>query len=85
MRKKIYFYYEKENIQLNKGIYKFKIFRITGKKNNFVFDNTFKNLEFNFYGNDKIYSLNSGADLMSYSYNYISKNYRRIYFLSELS
>ena len=84
--KEIHCYYEIENIQLYKGTYKFKTFRITGKKNNFVFDNTFKNLEFNFYGNDKIYSLNSVmVDFMTYSYNYISKNYRRIYFLLELT
>lgn len=66
-----------------KGLFKYKTFRSTGNINNFIFDESFHNTQFYFYGNDKIHPiclLYFGLTNLNY---YISENSRRISFLYE--
>ena len=82
-RKKIYCNYEYYNIETNKGIYKYKTFRANGKKNNFVFDESFINKQFYFNGNDRIVNFASLFLRSATVYSFISENSRRFYFLYE--
>ena len=75
--------YQFWNIQLDKGLYKYKTFRVTGKKNNFVFDDSFINKQFYFNGNDRIHPFSLIFLRNANIYHYISENSRRFYFLYE--
>ena len=82
-KKQIVCNYEKKKENCLKGIYKYKTFYTTGTKNNFVFDETFLDKQFNYFGNDKIYPICSLYTSHPNFYIYISENMRRFYFLYE--
>lgn len=79
--KKIYCYYENENVNFYKGTFKYKTFRVTGKTNNFVLDKTFTNSEFFFNGNERINPFGQLHYFVKNKISFISNSYRRIYFL----
>ena len=82
--KKIYCYYENENTKLYKGYFKYKTFKVTGKKNNFVLDKTFiDNSTFFFNGNERINPIGKLYYFIKNKFSFISKSYKRIYFLFE--
>lgn len=82
--KKIYCYYENENTKFYKGFFKYKTFKVTGKTNNFVLDKTFiDNSTFFFNGNERINPIGKLRYIVRNKVSFISKSYRRIYFLLE--
>ena len=80
--KSIKCFYENMNIEIYKGIYEYYSFRVIGQKNNFVFNDSFFDQKFHFYGNDKIEHF-SALYYSVFKYNYISETSNRIFFLYE--
>lgn len=81
-KEKIYCYYEYLNKRFYKGLYKYKSFQSIGKGNNFVLDNAFKELKFNYYGYDEIFPLSiaiQGLDKYN-TLNFVSEKGSRITF-----
>ena len=70
------------NIEIYKGTYEYYSFRVIGQKNNFVFNDSFFDQNFHFYGNDKIEHF-SALYYSVFKYNYISETSNRIFFLYE--
>ena len=82
--KKIYCYYENENTKFYKGFFKYKTFKVTGKKNNFVLDKSFiDNSTFFFHGNERINPIGKLYYFLLNKISFISKSYKRLYFLYE--
>jgi C1A family cysteine protease len=80
---KIYCYYEYMNSRFYKGLYKYKSFQSIGKGNNFILDNAFKELKFNYYGNDQVFPLSvmiQGKEPFN-KYYFVSEKGSRISFL----